>query len=408
MSKTLLIPSEDEKEQRSIAIALDRLMAWIAANGPAGSDPYDALNSPYARVATRLGRFGPIAFLQIVRRLPSRPRHILQIPPSINPKGVAVLAHAYLELFEARGEQRYLELARGSLDWLERHAASWGEGVGWGYPFDWAARAFFVPKGTPSVVVSSVAGQAFLRAAGITGDTHYRDVARAVAVFLSTGLRRFESERGLCFSYTPLDDVRVFNASLMGAALLVRIGLQDDPDLVETARRATEFVLNHQNPDGSWTYGLASFHRWIDGHHTGFILRDLASIAAATGWEDLLPAIERGLAFYLERLISPDGRPLFRLDRPWPADIHACAEAILVLSDPLLAARADDLSDRALRVADWTLGHLLRPDGAFGYLRFPKRVDWTPHLRWGQAWMLWALARLEKTLATRSRSSGVQ
>jgi len=394
--------------QETISQALDDLLEWIVTNGPAGSDPYDALNSPYAGLASRLGRYGRIAFLQAVRRSPVECRSLLRIRPSINAKGVAVLAHAYLELAEDRGEQRHLDLARSSLEWLERNSVAAGAGIGWGYPFDWAARAFFVPKGTPSAVVSSVAGQAFLRAASVFGDTHYRDVARTVAAFVMTGLRRFESDGGICFSYTPLDQARVFNASLMGASLLVRAGSDCDPSLVETGRRATTFVLRNQNPDGSWPYGMAPFHRWTDGHHTGFILRDLASIAAATGWEDLRPAIDRGLCFYVDRLIAPDGRPLFRLDRPWPADIHACAEAILVLSDPLLASRVGGLADRAVRVARWTFDNLRRPDGAFGYLRYRKRVDWTAHLRWGQAWMLWALARLARSLTTQARSAGVQ
>jgi hypothetical protein len=394
--------NETLSPEKSVSQALDELHDWIVARGPAGSDPYDALNSPIARLVAPLGRAGRIAFLQCVRRSPVDLRGILRIRPSINPKGLAVLAEANLELFELRGESRYLETAQEHLAWLERHAVAWGNGIGWGYPFDWAARAFFVPRGTPSVVVSSVAGQAFLRAARLTGQARYREVARAVARFVSSGLRRTESDRGLCFSYTPLDDSQVFNASLMGAGLLARVGFEDDdPNAIDIAHRATTFVLNQQNPDGSWAYGLAPFHRWIDGQHTGFILRDLAGIAETTGWKEVAPAIDRGLAFYLDRMIAADGRPIFRVDRPWPADIHACAEALLALSDPRLSERIEGLTERALRVADWTLRHLRRPDGAFGYLRYPNRVDWTAHMRWGQAWMLWGLSRLARALATR-------
>jgi hypothetical protein len=387
----------------AVSNALDDLLEWLAANGPAGSDPYDALNSPFARLAAALGRWGRIAFLQTARRSPIALRRFLLVPPSINPKAMGLLVHAYLDLFESRGEEKYLDLARDCLAWLEQHAARCDGRIGWGYPFDWPARAFFVPKGTPSVVVSSVVGEAFLRAAKTFEDTHYLDVARATAAFMLTDLHRTESEQGLCFSYTPLDHSRIFNASLLGACLLARLGIDRGGDqlLLEPARRATRFVLQNQNPDGSWCYGLAPFHRWIDGHHTGFLLRGLARISTATGWEEVVSPLERGLAFYLENLITADGRPNFRLGKPWPADIHACAEAILVLADPSLGQRVSGLEDRALHVAEWTLGNLRRDDGAFGYLKYPHRVDWTPHLRWGQAWMLCALARLEKRLSGR-------
>jgi hypothetical protein len=183
----------------------------------------------------------------------------------------------------------------------------------------------------------------------------------------------------------------------MGAALLARLASSgaSDEKLLQPARRATQFVLADQNPDGSWFYGHAPFHRWIDGHHTGFILRDLALIRRVTGWSEIDAPLRKGLRFYVDRLIAPDGRPLFRTDRPWPADIHACAEAILVLTDPLLGSLTDNARERSLAVAGWTVRHLRRRDGAFGYLRHRRRTDWTPHLRWGQAWMLWALVRLE-------------
>ena len=99
--------------------------------------------------------------------------------------------------------------------------------------------------------------------------------------------------------------------------------------------------------------------------------------------------------FYRSRLLAPDGRPISRLDRPWPADIHAAAEAILVLTQ---VRPGRDSVEQALQVLEWTSTHLGRADGAYGYLRHPAGTDWTPHLRWGQAWMLWGLASLENAV----------
>lgn len=379
---------------------LDALIAWTREHGPAGSDPYDGLNSPLAPLAGLFGRWGRVVFLQIVRRSPAALRSLARIPPSVNAKGVGLLASAHLERYRTFGRKPDAEAARRHLDWLEASCVRCGDGIGWGYPFDWAARAFFVPRNTPTIVGSSTIGKAFLLAHRILEEPRYLETARAVCRFIATGLHRHESAEGICFGYTPRDRSRIFNASLMGASLMAQTAAAGAANgWLELARPATRFVLARQRGDGSWPYGAAAFHDWIDGQHTGFILRDLGEILAATGWEEIRGAIRSGMGFYAERLIAPDGRPLHRLDRPWPADIHACAEAILVFSDPVLRETTDRSLDDALRVASWTFRNLSRDDGAFGYRRHRRRTDRTAHMRWGQAWMVHALVRLEHALA---------
>jgi len=385
--------------QDDIAGVLNALAGWIIRNGDAGTDPYDALNSPLAPTARLLGRWGRIGFLQLAKRMPGRLRGLLFIPPGVNPKAMGLLTQAFLVFHRSRGGDGYLHEAIRRLEWLKSHAVRSGGGIGWGYHFDWAARAFFVPKGTPTVVNTSVIARAFLLAHELTGEADYLGTARQAARFVLT-LNRTETSEGLCFSYTPLDRSMVLNASLMGASLLAQVGsaLGGDEECLKAARSATDFVLAHQADDGSWPYGLAPHHRWTDGHHTGFVLRDLGEIRRATGWDHLDGPIRRGMAFYAGQLVTEDGRALSRLDRPWPADIHACAEAMLVFTDPNLQNSISRPLERALGVARWTIGRLRRPDGAFGYMAYPNCTDWTPHLRWGEAWMLLALARLEEAL----------
>ncbi|MDH3626654.1 MAG: hypothetical protein OES25_03250 [Acidobacteriota bacterium] len=373
----------------------DRLRSWIAANGPTGSDPYDALNSPLATLVSPFGKWGRILFLQGARRA-GLSRRLLRVPATVNAKGVALLAHAELELATVRDDERIAGDGLARLRWLRANAVGDESGpLGWGYPFDWAARAFFIPRDTPSVVVTTTVADAFLAAGQRLPQG--RDWARQSARFVTDRLRRTEAGETVCFSYTPIDHSCVLNASLRGASLLAAF---DEPDLRDLTRRATRFVLDQQRDDGSWPYGLAIHHRWVDGHHTGFVLRDLASIARHLDWERPLEAARRGLEFYRRRLLEDDGRPVHRLHQPWPADIHAAAEAILVMTDPLLASMIEDGPTRALRTLRWTVDKLGREDGAFGYTHRPGRTDLTPHLRWGQAWMLRALAALERSLAS--------
>ena len=124
-------------------------------------------------------------------------------------------------------------------------------------------------------------------------------------------LNRSETEEGICFSYTALDRSQIYNASLLGASLLAQVASigTEHSCFLQPARQATLFVLNSQNPDGSWYYGRAPHHQWVDGHHTGFILRELAEIHATTGWAEIEQPLKRGLDYYASQLIEPDGRP---------------------------------------------------------------------------------------------------
>ena len=50
-------------------------------------------------------------------------------------------------------------------------------GLGWGYPFPWQSRSFYLPVGTPTVVVTAFAGEAFLDAHAATGDDGHLSTA---------------------------------------------------------------------------------------------------------------------------------------------------------------------------------------------------------------------------------------
>jgi hypothetical protein len=51
--------------------------------------------------------------------------------------------------------------------------------------------------------------------------------------------------------------------------------------------------------------------------------------------------------------------------------------------------------ERAWKTFHWTLGNMAAPDGSFYYQRHRLWTNRTPYMRWGQAWMLRALARLQ-------------
>jgi rhamnogalacturonyl hydrolase YesR len=233
------------------------------------------------------------------------------------------------------------------------------------------------------------------------GQHTYLDAATSACHFLASDVPRHEPDTDrLCFSKMPGLRWHVHNANLMVAATLATVGRVAGTDQWnDLVRRAVNYTLAEQREDGAWYYWGPPDRllRWVDHYHTGFVLRALDDLLAATGWPDLREPLDRGYAFYTRRLFDEGYIPRLTDTRRYPIDIHSCAEAILCLGQ--LANRYDDALARARLVAEWTLVHMRHPDGYFYYRRYRWLTIKIPYVRWGQAWMMAALARLQRALA---------
>jgi len=268
-------------------------------------------------------------------------------------------------------------------------------GAAWGYNFDWQSRNFFAPRGTPTVVPTAFAARALIEATYTFNDEEYLSVARSVCDFILRDLpRTVDTEKELCFSYAPNDNTRIFNASLLAAEVLACVGqLTDDAALCREAERAARYVVNQQQPDGSWTYGTEPNQSWIDSFHTAYILFSLKRINAACAFgEEFQHALKRGYSFWKETFFLADGWPKYYDDDPYPADAHAAASAIVTLHE---CRDLDETSSTmAHQIASWTIRNLRDNRGYFYYQRRRFYTVRKPYMRWTQAWMLYALARL--------------
>jgi hypothetical protein len=377
---------------------LERLERWIEWNGWAGYDPYDLQATPFLAPLNRR-RWGR----QLVHRIgiyaPQLARQRLAVKPQINAKAVGLLALGYLARSEASGQPGYRQRAVDCLDWLEANAQTGYAGACWGYPFDWHTQ-IEIPAGTPSGVVSSIAGQAFLEAYRLTGNWHYFEIARSTADFFLSDLNldRVDRQR-TCFSYTPLDQFHVHNANLFVAAHLYAVSaVAAEPGYAVAAEPAVRYTLAEQNEDGSWYYmGPPDKMAYrVDHYHTGFVLRCLDRICQASGRADWQPALDRGFRFYVENLLEPSGLPRFASSTTYPVDIHSCAEAILCLTQ--LGKRYPEAAAPLSNTLRWTLREMQAADGHFFYRKYRARKVRIAFMRWGQAWMFWALAAYANAL----------
>jgi hypothetical protein len=386
--------------------AYETLAAWCRARGWAGHDPFDGLNSRlFQATPLKNSRLARLAWTQAFKRAPVSLRAPARVPVGRNAKGTALFALAALSRFRATGEGE--REARELLDALlaarlegGRSSSSGGGGAAyycWGYNFDWQGRAFFAPQGTPTVVPTAFAARALVEAASVLGDEKYLRAARGACEFILSDLKQSaEGADEVCFSYTPLDETRVFNASLLAGEALASVGaLTGEGELLTAASRAARYVVRRQRADGSWAYGAAEFQGWADNFHTAFVLTSLARIMRACGAQaraEFAESLGRGSEFWRENFFLADGWPKYYHDDPYPADAHSTGAAVVALVE--LRGQMPGALALADRVLGWTLDNLRDPRrGFFYYQRRRFYTIRTPYMRWTQAWMMYALAR---------------
>lgn len=368
----------------SFSDPLERAWMWAAARGFAGVDPYDALASPLlGRLHEMFGRAFGVGVTQILRRLPLDARRLLRIRSAANPKA--------LGLFLASAVRRRREGdVRALASRLHELRAPGYDCPCWGYPFPWRARAFYLPIGTPTVVATAFVADAFLDAYEWLGDPSYLACGLEACRFLDL-LHRTSDATGVCLSYSPADRSAVYNASLLGARLLVRAGLASGrADLIDASVPLVRYVLARQRRDGTWSYGGASHHAWVDSFHTGFVIDALGTFVGATGDPKAAEAHTAGAHAYRSRFFGPNGEPYYFADTPFPYDVHAAAQGVITLA----RLGDQDSASRARVVGRFLVERFLSDDGSFRYqIRRTHRVS-IPYMRWSQAWGVRALAEL--------------
>ncbi len=379
----------------------EELAAWCRARGYAGHDPFDGLNSRLFQAAPlplRRSRTARLIWTQGFKRSPVNLRSLARVPVGKSAKGTALFALAALARFRARASSPEMEReARALLDeLLEARLDGWS-GAAWGYNFDWQGRAFYAPRGTPTIVPTAFAGRALVEAARAFKDDRYARAARGACDFILRDLSRsVETDEEVCFSYTPGDTTRVFNASLLAGEVLASVSaLTGEEELREWSLRAARYVVRRQRADGSWAYGAEDYQSWSDNFHTAFILTSLARIITASGVGDseFEEPLRRGYRFWRDRFFLADGWPKYYHDALYPADAHSAAAAIIALLQ--LTEVEPDARALAVTVARWAVRELR--DQAHGFFYYQRRRFYTvrtPYMRWSQAWMLYALARL--------------
>lgn len=381
---------------------LKQTEVWFEKNGWEGYDPFDVKGQDW--FVALFGRqnllFRKIRGLLAVIEdyLPPLPlRNVLKIKKQINPKGMGLIASAYLSRFRATKNQYYLHKAEKVLDWLEQNRNKNYQGYSWGYPFHWQSR-IFIPRGTPSSVVTGTIADAWLDHYLITKSKKSLNACKAIAKFFQKELKTtFISKNKICLSYTPIDDYQCLNATLFVAAFYAKFyKISKQQKFLNMAKKICNYVIDQQTKEGAFYYWGFEPDSIIDHWHTGFTLRHLDTVSKATPNDCFRNAINRGYAFYNKYLNTKQQWPKFTPQSLYPIDIHAVAEAILCqnqieFSKKILYTKVKKLLNFINRYFFIKNKYFCAEIKKLGIFTFRKKI---PYIRWGQAWMFLALARL--------------
>jgi len=374
------------------------LTRWLEKHDYRGYDTFDGLNAKFARPLTFNSVLLRTVLLQGVRRFPLNLRPLLGVAPDRSTKGMGFLARGFIRLNRATGDPSWNERARMGLDWLLDHKSPGYSGVCWGNHFDYQSRTFYLPKGVPTVVWTSLIGHAFLDGWEHFQEKAYLETAVSACEHITHDLAAISSGDTTCISYIPGKEVLVHNANTLGASLLARVyGATGNEAYGELARRSIAYTANCQRSDGSWYYGEKENLHWVDNFHTGYVLDCFLRYEQSTGDERFHSIMMRGYRYWRDTFFLANGTPKYYDNKTLPLDIQCCSQAV----DTLVFFRTEDPKSVSLasKVAEWTIANMRDRSGYFYYRRYSSfLVNKTPTLHWGQATMLCALAGLYECL----------
>lgn len=362
---------------------------YIEQNNYSGYDPYDILNSKLPLL--KLGKWPAAIATQAHKRLPFKYQSVIGIAKGRNAKAIALILSSYCKLYAHTHNQIYLTKAYELYHWLVANSNTDFKGLCWGYNFAWANPQKVVPANYPSVVVTGTVGKAFIDLHQLTFDAAVLQSLHSIANYICS-LPITVTTQGKCISYTHLEKVCVYNASLLGAEILAYLG-QTNMQYAQLAKDCVQFVLHYQQENGSWMYSIniaTGKERTQIDFHQGFVLESLYNIQQhlALTTNNLQTAISKGMEYYTTQQFSADGAAHYRMPQHYPVDIHNQAQGIITHS--LLAHLHPSYAPKAKQILSYTLLYMYNNQGYFYYRKHRWFTNKNNYMRWNNAWMLWA------------------
>jgi hypothetical protein len=400
---------------------VNNFVSWLDRVGYDSYDPYDLWGTRYGLFARRLYYAKNPLGLPLIAPIVAADTLLPSIRKLLVGKQRFATADAqlllgFLNLHEVSGQREYLNRARKLADDLLVTSIPGFRGHCWGYPFDWQNNRGLWHRNTPFITATPYAYHAFARLFEVTGEQCYLDVAASAAEFVFHDLHDTPTgPDAAAGSYGPFDRTFVINASAYRAWVLFDAARRlNRPEYLTKAHGNLNFILQSQEPDGSWLYALNSpAEAFIDHFHTCFNLKNLWRINQHLNDPRVTHSVDSGYRYYRKALFNDDGLPRSFAIQPRTQlvrlEMYNIAEAITL--GVLIRERHPNAFEDARRLAAYLIEqHQHRP----GY--FTTRVflggfrHKQPFLRWPQAQLFYALTNLLQAMRSEKsdRSEAVQ
>jgi hypothetical protein len=394
-----MIKTEDQTG--NVREALEKFVLWLDKFGETSYDHQSYFAGPVGRRAKALYYKSRILGILAVSPMIFSEAFLPQARRLFWKKQRFAIADAHYAmgfafLHEMTGLDDHYQRSLHFLEVLKETRSPGWENYCWGYPFDWETRGGTVPTGRPMVTVTPYAYEAFAHVHRIDGREEWDRILRSIAEHMANDFLDIETgpESTTC-SYSPFDGNGVINASAYRAALLADASVRFGEDRYwSIGRRNLNFVLENQQPDGSWLYAMDSVRDFVDHYHTCFVLKGLTKIEKLMGHEGCRTAIDRGVEYYLKNLFDEGGSPKPYSQAPrltvYRNELYDYAECVNLAV--LLGDRYPQLDKTVYNVIGDLLARWEKPDGSFRSRRLMLGWDNVPMHRWAQSQMFRSLA----------------
>ena len=379
-----------------------KLFNWVVNSRYLGWDIYDGLNSPFLRDIK--SHYPRVLILQANKYCPINLRQFLKIEKGLDLKGMTLFAQAYASLYTTTDNKRYLTEMQSAVEFIKEISLKGIYGYDcWAshyYPYTSINRSTLSLE-TPDIIGTSQAIIALVESYKITKNTVEKEIASSAVEYLAERLFIDDTEMPF-FKYTGSNGGPThvtLNASAQAIeAISAFQGLEYHSDLQPICEKASRTLLQTQRDDGAWAYSVyrnGSTKRVQLDFHQGYIIDGLlAYLPYSDDQESIRNCIKRASDYYLNVLFRDDGSSYYRHPLPYPIDIHNQAQGIITFSK--LGRLDRNYLNVANKIAIWTVKNMQDRSGYFYYQKWPVMTNKIPHMRWGQAWMMLALATLWK------------
>src|SRR5437667_5172151 len=327
-------------------------------------------------------------------------------------------AMGFAFLYDSAKDPQHLEKAIHFLNVLKETRCHDFKEYCWGYPFDWVWHGGTIKQETPLITTTPYMYEAFLQVyelferkkpedellpEGHGGpqlsalssqptsprrEKEWKEILQSIPRHARFDIKdtRASDTTSSC-SYTPYLPGVVLNAAAYRAFLLTSASqVFAEPEYWRIAERNLNFVLENQNPDGSWYYAMDGVRDFVDHFHTCFVMKAMAKIHSVTGDPEILEALTKGVSYYVKNLFDQDGLPKPFSKAPrltvYKRELYDCAECINLCL--LLRDRFPVLETTLEKVVAQIVKSWVKRDGSFRSRKLHLGWDNVPMHRWGQ------------------------